>query len=184
MKHCLILVLLFAAALGAISTENFSWLLATENFDVLRKHSGKVEELICGPETEVRLALEFALRTQEPELELLCRERLALGHHSLADALEWLRLADQIKIDNAAFEKVRQQLVEEFTSPDEQIVLDHYLYGTSDEDFLHELRHVRGYNPVIESLAREMIDRISVESSDSLALALIDTFERDYPLSE
>lgn len=184
MKHCLILVLLFAAALGAISTEDFSWLLATENFEVLRKHSGKVEELICGPETEVRLALEFALRTQEPELELLCRERLALGHHSLADALEWLRLADQIKIDNAAFEKVRQQLVEEFTSPDEQIVLDHHLYGTSDEDFLHELRHVRGYNPVIESLAREMIDRISVESSDSLALALIDTFERDYPLSE
>lgn len=184
MKNLLILTLLIATGLGAISTEDFAWLLDTENFATLQNHANKIEELLAGPETEVRLALEHSLRADLPELELRCRERLALGHHSLEDALAWLRVADQTRVDNATFEKVRQQLVEEFSSPDEQIVLDHFLYGTSDEDFMQELRHVRGYNPVIEDLAREAIDRISVESSDSLALALIDTFERDFPLSE
>ncbi|MDD3143373.1 MAG: hypothetical protein PHG32_04180, partial [Candidatus Cloacimonetes bacterium] len=136
MKNLLILTLLIATGLGAISTEDFAWLLDTENFATLQNHANKIEELLAGPETEVRLALEHSLRADLPELELRCRERLALGHHSLEDALAWLRVADQARVDNATFEKVRQQLVEEFSSPDEQIVLDHFLYGTSDEDFM------------------------------------------------
>ncbi len=184
MKHFLILVLLLATGLGAISTEDFTWLLDTEQFQVLDKYGDKVEELLTGSETDVRLALEYALRSADPALELRCREGLALRHHSLEDALAWFRSADQIRIDNDTFEKVRQQIVAEFTAQDEQIVLDHFFYGTSDADFLEELRYLRGYNPIIEDLAREAIDLISVERSDSLALAMIDSFERDFPLSE
>ncbi|MCB5247274.1 MAG: VCBS repeat-containing protein, partial [Candidatus Cloacimonetes bacterium] len=183
-KYLLIPFLLGALCLGAISTVDFQWLLDTEQFSILHKHGGKVEELLGGSESDIRLALQYARRAADPQLELRCRERLALDHHSLEDALAWFRLADQARLDSQAFDKFRQRAVAEFSSAEEQIVLDHYLYGTSEEDFLLEVRHLRGYNPLIEDLARERIDAISVERSDSLALDLIESFEEDFPLSE
>ncbi len=184
MKHILVPLLLLCISLAAFSTEDFRWLLDTEHFEVLQKHSEKVEELLTGSEADIRLVLEYALRSKDLNLELVCREKLALGHHSLQDALEWFRVSDLLLLDSQTFENIRLKMDTEFSSAEEQIVLYHFLYGSSQEDLLDEIRHLRGYNPVIEDLARERIDAISVEASDSLALALIETFERDFPLSQ
>ncbi|MBP7205590.1 MAG: VCBS repeat-containing protein [Candidatus Cloacimonetes bacterium] len=184
MIFLLLPILLLTLNLAAISNDDFQWLMDTENFQVLHKHGNKVEELLKGPESDLRLALEYAHRSADLALELRCREQLALVHHSLEDALDWFRVADQALLDSQAYTTMREKVEAEFTSPDELVVLQHYLYGTSDEEFLEAVRRLRGYHPLIEDLARERIDAISVESSDSLALALIADFERDLPISD
>ncbi len=184
MKHFLVILFLLATLLPAITHEEFKWLLDREFFDVLTKHEDKVDELLQGSPQDIELALEYAQRGGDWELELHCHELLALKHHNLRNALEWLRLADFFYLDSYGFDEIWQKLQAEFTAPDELVLLNHRLYGTPEEELFEVIRQLDGYNPAIEDLARQRIDQISVERSDSLALAMIADFERDFPFSE
>jgi hypothetical protein len=184
MKRILVFIFLFGTLLFAISHEEFKWLLDREFFDILEKHETKVDELLKGNPEDIELALEYAQRGGDWELELRCHELLALNHHNLKAALEWLRLADFFYLDSFSFEETRLKLQDEFTAPDERALLDHVLYGTPEAELLEVIRHLDSFNPAIEDLARQKIDEISVESSDSLALAMIADFERNFPVSD
>lgn len=184
MKHALVILFLFAVLLPAITHEEFKWLLDREFFDVLSKHEDKVDEFLRGKPEDIELALEYARRGGDWELELRCHELLALEHHSQKNALEWLRLADYFYLDSYSFDEIWQKLQAKFTARDEQALLKHKLYGTPDEELFEVIRQLDSYNPVIEDLARQRIDSIGTEPSDSLALAMIADFERDFPLSQ
>lgn len=184
MKYLVISILLVASALSALTTEEIRWLLDKEQWDLLSRNQGQVEALLEGGREELELALEYAQRTKNQSLALRCHDKLALQHHSLSDALEWLQLSENSDLDSLAVAEVVRQLQQEFSYPQDKIVLDYFLYGTPEEAYLEQIRQLRGYNSFIEDLAKSWIDEISVEPSDSLALAMIGRFEHYFPLSQ
>lgn len=184
MKYILLLCFLSLGLCFAISPEEIRFLLDKEQFPLLAKHSAAIEALVDASTDETKLALEYAQRTENITLALRCHSQLALEQHSIEDALEWLRLAQATALDSLLFDKMSLQLQDEFSAPDEKIILDYFLEDTPEEEYLEQISHLRGYNPLIEELAKSWIDEISVEASDSLAMSKIDRFEQYFPLSK
>jgi len=183
MKYILIMALLFALPLFAVDSGDIRFLLDKEQFDILKKHESYIESLADGSLEDLQLALEYAQRSEEEELALLCHKKLALGHHSLKDALTWLKMAKDAGADSLAFEEMQEQVKREFPAEADRIILDYYLLGTPEEEYLEQIRLLEDYNPLIEELAKSWMDEISVERSDTLAVAMLDRFEHHFPRS-
>ncbi|MBW6514556.1 MAG: CRTAC1 family protein [Candidatus Syntrophosphaera sp.] len=184
MRYFLIFCLLGAGLLSALTSEDVTFLLDTEQFHILEKHAQNLENLLEGDYEDLKLALDYAQRAGKPDLALRCHEQLALQHHSLENALEWFRLAESMQLDSLEIKQIQERMEQEYSAPEDMIILDYFLYGTPEEEYLEQIRHLRGYNPIIEELAKAWIDEISVESSDSLAMALLDRFDEQFPLSK
>ena len=184
MKRFLILLFLAASLLGALSREEIQFLLDTEQFQLLDKHSASLETLAASDEPGLRLLLTYAQRSRQTGLALRCHYNLATLHHSLEDAVQWVQLAEYVETDSLRLESLEQTLLDQFPGEEDRIVLDYYLKGTPEGEYLARIRQLRGYNSVIEDLAKSWIDQISVERSDSLAMALLDRFEENFPLSK
>lgn len=184
MKYLLLLCFLTLGLCYAISSADIRFLLDREQFPLLARHSADIEALVEGSSEDTSLVLEYAQRTENINLAMRCHTRLALQHHSIDDALEWLRLADAIGQDSLTFKAEIKRLQDEFSGAGEKINLDYFLESTPEEEYLEQISHLRGYNPLIEELAKSWIDEISVEASDSLAISKIDRFEQYFPLSK
>lgn len=183
MKYILIIALLFTLPLLAVDSGDIRFLLDKEQFDILRKHENYIESLADGSLEDLQLALEYAERAGEEELALACHKKLALGHQSLKDALTWLKMAQDAGADSLAFEEMKAQVEQEFSSEADRIILDYYFEGTPEDEYLEKIRQLEAYNPIIEELAKSWMDEISVERSDTLAVAMLDRFEHHFPRS-
>jgi hypothetical protein len=181
----LVFMLLACSMLGAVTTEEIRWLLDREQFPILAKYGEQIGQLASGSPEEVKLALEYAVRTDKADLALKCHARLALAGHSLEDAVAWFRLAADSPADSLAYRDTREELEQEFSSEEDRIALNFFTTDTPDEEvYLDQIRRLRGYNSFIEDIAKARIDEISVERSDSLALGLIERFNHFFPISK
>jgi hypothetical protein len=184
MKYFLILVLLGATLLSAITNEDIRFLLDKEQFQLLAKHLPDLENLMSGSAADINLLKEYAYRTGNDLLAMKCHYQLALREHSLQDAADFLQMATFVEIDTLAFLEQAASLKTEFTSAEDIIILDYYLNNTPEEEYLEQIRTLRGYNSIIEDLAKAWIDEITVEPSDSLALEKIEKFDQSFPISK
>jgi hypothetical protein len=167
--------------LSAISVDDVQFLLDREQFQLLEKYAPQIEELL---EKEPGIGLDYATRTGNRELAFRCHYALALRDHSLDNAVQYIQLAGLISPDSLTYKQGLAELLTEFSSPEDRLVLDYYQDGMNDEEFLAAVKGLERYNPLIEDQAKALIDEISVERSDSLALALIGRFEERFPLSK
>ncbi len=184
MRYILTILMMGLGLLSAVSTADLQWLLDTEQFGVLAQYEEDIQALLDGSETDLKLALDYARKTANLPLELRCHDRLALRFHSLDNALQWFETADVLGLDSLVVTGVRGEMESEFSSAEDKVILDYFLYGTPEEEYLEQIRQLRGYNPFIENLAKSWIDEISVEPSDSLALEMIGRFEYYFPVSK
>ena len=184
MKHFLIiLILLCCSALPAISGEDIRFLLDTEQFHYLTKFAPQISALLETNPEEVQTILSYAQRSGDNALALRCHWLKVEREHSLEDALQWLQLAEIVELDSLELGGKVEWLQEIFAAPEDKLILDYYLFGTPDEVYMEQIKHLDTYNSVIEALAKSWIDEISVQRSDSLALELIDRFEESFPRS-
>ena len=176
--------MLVCGMLAALTNADIQFLLDTEQYQLLNKYEQQLVALLDGSEADIRLALDWAARTGNDPLALRCHGKLALQHHSIEDALQWINLADRSGMDSLAVAAVIVQLQSEFSAPEDKVILDYFLYDIPQEDYLEQIRQLRSYSPFIEDLAKSWADEISVEPSDSLAMGMIDRFEYYFPVSK
>ncbi len=184
MKQFLIICFLSFSLLFAITQDDFRWLMDTEQFSLIEKYSLSWQKWQEGGKEELSLLLEYSQRAEKPELELKCNEILALKYHQLENALRWINTAERLQLNNQQIEEMYLKLSQVFTNPQDRITLDYYFGQITQEEFLEQILQLRGYNQIIEDIARGWIDEISSEYSDSLALAMINRFEYHFPLSQ
>ncbi|MCB5245638.1 MAG: CRTAC1 family protein [Candidatus Cloacimonetes bacterium] len=184
MKWFWIICFLSFSLLFAITQEDFRWLMDTEQFYLIEKYSPSWQNWLEGDKEELSLLLEYSQRAEKPELALKCNETLALKYRQLEYALRWINVADILELDNQQIEEMYTKLLQTFSLPEDKITLDYYFGKINQADFLEQILQLRGYNQIIENIARSWIDEISIEYSDSLALAMINRFEHHFPLSK
>lgn len=184
MKYALIFALLLSSAAYALTAGDLEFLLDTEQFSVIEKHHDELLPMLDGSVGELNLVLAYAERADLPVLKMKCHERLAFVERSLEHALQWIASAGDCGVDSLAVHEMIDRVYGEFSSPEDLIVLDYHLKSTPVEDYLAQIGSLRGYNSLIEDLAKSLIDDIAVERSDSLALSLIDEFEDSFQHSE
>ena len=184
MKRLLLILVLLTTSLCAVSLDDLRFLLDKEQFAILAKHDASIQKMLMGDKRELLFVLEYAQRTSNDALALRCHQELALREHSLSDAARCLELARSMELDEKGFNSLRGRLSEEFSAPDESIVLGHIADQTDEADFLEKIRQLRGYNDYIEDIAKGWIDEIAVQRVDSLAWKQIEEFDRCFPVSK
>ncbi len=181
----LILIMLTAICLSALSNADLKFLTEKEQFNLLKKHEAEIiRKAETGDQTDLKSVLDYAERSDYPDLATLCHKRLALKTNSLEDALQWLLLMKSSEADSLEIQSGIDQMLKVFTSPLDQILLLHYTYGGLEDELATLVSGSLDYNTVIEASAKELIDEISTTREDSLALSQITNFRNVYPKSK
>ena len=179
------LLFLCSVSLFAISTDDMSFLLDKEQFHLLQKHEQSIlEKAYNGNQDDVKAVLKYAQRSNQTGLAIECNLRLATEFKSLEAALEWLSLTNEVEMDSSKWDSDITRIIDIFPSPLDKAVLNYYAFGEDEESISLAVAMSKEYNSVIESLAKGIIDDISVQRSDTLALALIDNFYLSFPNSK
>lgn len=179
------LLFLCSVSLFAISTDDMNFLLDKEQFHLLQKHEQSIlEKAYNGNQNDVKAVLKYAQRSNQTGLAIECNLRLATEFKSLEAALEWLSLTNEVEMDSSKWDSDITRIIDIFPSPLDKAVLNYYAFGEDEESISLAVAMSKEYNSVIESLAKGIIDDISVQRSDTLALALIDNFYLSFPNSK
>ncbi len=179
------LLFLCSVSLFAISTDDMNFLLDKEQFHLLQKHEQSIlEKTYNGNQDDVKAVLKYAQRSNQTGLAIECNLRLATEFKSLVAALEWLSLTNEVEMDSSKWDSDITRIIDIFPSPLDKAVLNYYAFGEDEESISLAVAMSKEYNSVIESLAKGIIDDISVQRSDTLALALIDNFYLSFPNSK
>ncbi|HNQ43282.1 MAG TPA: hypothetical protein PKI59_02585, partial [Candidatus Cloacimonadota bacterium] len=139
-----ITILIFSlslAILGAapVSASDFKFLIDREQYQYIQKyHEDFAKLLVSELESERRVALEYAQKTEQPELAMDIHYSLARDFGCLEDALQWLLLAESLEIDSLRFAEQGTLLKSRFTSAIDSLVYINYLEPES------------GYLPLIQ----------------------------------
>jgi len=181
----IILIMLTAICLSALSNADLKFLTEKEQFNLLKKHDAEIiRKAETGDQTDLKAVLDYAERSDNPDLATLCHKRLALETGSLEDALQWLLLMKSSEADSLEIQSGINQMLKVFSTPLDQILLLHYTYGGLEEELSTMVANSLEYNSVIEASAKELIDEISTTREDSLALSQITNFRSVYPKSK
>ena len=182
--HLIALLLTLSFAFG-LTNEEIRFLTDKEQFHLILKNSeGILEKAINGNEDDLRSTLYFAQRSDQAGLAILCHKRLATEYGSLEDALHWLLLMQSSEIDSLEFLSEIQTVSRSFPQPLDAAIFAHYANGAPESDIIQAVAVSPTYNTIIEAMAKSSIDEISIQQSDSLALAMIDGFTQDFPNSK
>jgi len=180
----LALITLLGSLLGVISNTDLRWLTDHEQIQFLNKHQDALlEKAYHGDQNDLKAVLDFAQRSDQPGLALICYKRLAVEYHSLEDALQWLLLKQTGELDSLAFAAEINEITTSFPDTLDADIFTFYAQSTPENEILTLATKAPHYNTVLEAMAKEIIDEISVEPSDSLALIKINEFESSFPNS-
>lgn len=178
------LTLLCSLPMFALSIEDINFLLDKEQYQHIRKHEQSIlAKAHHGNEEDVKAILKYAQRDGQTGLAIECNFRLATEFQSLDAALEWISITNEVEMDSMQWESDAEAIISSFESPLDKAVLNYYIYGTDEASISFAVALSTEYNSVIESMAKGIIDEISVQRSDSLALAYIDEFYHSFPHS-
>ena len=84
----LTLIILLGSLFGIISNADIRWLTDHEQFQYLNKHQDAIlDKALHREKDDLQAVLDFAQRSDQPGLALICYKRLAVEYHSLEDAL-------------------------------------------------------------------------------------------------
>ncbi len=183
--YIVLIVFLVAATLGsALSNEDLRWLSDREQFHIAMKHADAIlDKANSGGKDDLQAVLYYAQRSDQPGLAMLCHKRLASEYHSLEDALQWLLLNQEAETDSLEFAREIEALQASFADSTDAIIFSFYANNTPEAEILDAVSRMPKYNSVIEAMAKGVIDEISIQSSDSLALVMINEFEESFPHS-
>lgn len=169
---------------SALSNEDLRWLTDREQFHIAFKHTDAIlEKANGGSKDDLQAVLYYAQRSDQPGLAMLCHKRLAMDYDSLEDALQWLLLNQEAQTDSLEFAREIQAIQASFADSTDVRIFSFYAGKTPEAEIMHTVSTMPKYNGVIEAMAKGIIDEISIQSRDSLALAMIDEFERNFPHS-
>ena len=182
--HLLILIL-FTASIFAITNEEIRFLCDKEQFQLLAKHYDTIKEKITkGDEEDLNTVLYYAHRAYLQDIAKQCHKRLAKDYHSLEDALQWLFLSESAEVDSLTLYNDVNSITQALTNPLDKYVWLYYTKNCSEDELFAQVAAAKKYNTIIEAMAKDLIDEISIEQSDSLALLKLQEFDNRYPNSQ
>ncbi|GAB1467904.1 hypothetical protein MASR2M64_05960 [Candidatus Cloacimonadota bacterium] len=186
MKFIVLAVLaLLALSLFAIGNDDLNFLADKEQYALALKHADSIlEKAYHGNKEDVETVLSYALRSDQPGLAILCNKRLATEYGSMEAALQWLSLTQDSEVDRTSWYADVTEIIAAFNDPLDAAVLNYYAFEGTDSDVTLAIATASEYNEVVETMAKEICDEISVQPDDSLALELIDDFYRGFPKSK
>ncbi len=169
----------------ALSNDEINFLVDKEQFGLLEKHADALlNRAYSGSQEDVLTVLNYAIRADQPGLAVLCNKRLATEFKSLDAALQWLMLTQAAEVDSTTWLAEVQEIIAAFPVALDKSVLSYYAGQATEEDISVAIALADKYNDVIETMAKEIIDEISTQRSDSLALAMIDQLHTGFPYSK
>jgi hypothetical protein len=169
----------------AITNDDINFLTDKEQFPVLAKHAEQiVNKAVYGNPDDVKCVLNYAQRSDQPGLAIICHKRLAMEQGSLEDALQWLLLMQTCEVDSVEFATETIAIKDALLNTLDKQVFDNYASGLTEEELFATVAKADKYNTVIEAMAKAAIDDISVVSDNAAALEMINTFEQKYPKSQ
>lgn len=182
----IIAFLLVVSAISGLSVQDIRFLMDKGLFDILANYDDEIVSTLskrdCSVEV-VDLISEYAFRTGNSNLYQKCLYLQTMRRWSFDTALEWLGASKTLKIDDILLNASIAELMLTRTSAADTLVWS-FLTNEIDKDGFDEAIHsLDAYNHYIEDIAKELVDLISVERSDSIATALIDQFEARFPKS-
>ena len=169
------------------SIADLRFCLDHELFGLITPHQGRLTQLLDLeplPESDLRTILEYAQRAPNYDLATQVHYQLATLYGSLEDGLQWVSLSDYTAVDSLSYETQLGTLRQVFSAPADAIVFENFYEGNKEADYLPLIKDLDEYNPLIEYLAKTIIDEISVEPSDSLAIQLCSEFYEAFPHSK
>ncbi len=198
MPYIILIVLFCLTACASVNKasgplkDNFSldelrFCLDHELLQKVAPHTARLSELLYReplPEADLRLILEYAQRAKNYDLATKVHYQLATLYGSLEDGLQWVSLSDYTATDSLSYAMQLGTLRQVFSAPADSIVFENFYAGNKEADYLPLVKDLEHYNPLIEDLAKTIIDEISVESSDSLAIELCTEFYDAFPNSK
>jgi hypothetical protein len=169
----------------AISNEDLNFLVDKELFDTTLKHADSIlQKMEKGNKEDLETVLSYAIRSEQPGLAVLCNKRLACEYGSMDAALQWLSLSQDVEMDSSLWVQEVTEIVAAFRDPLDKAVLNYYAYQGVGDDISLVIATSKHYNSVVETMAKEIIDEISVQKRDSTALGLINDFYTGFPNSK
>jgi len=183
----LILLCIILSPATAVSREDLGFLLDRNLTSILDTHLDDMTALLDAhgcPAEDIRLVLEYAARHGHPALARRCRYMLAKRMKSLDEAVSCLRIPAPTATDSTVTRIMLAELRVDFPSRLDSICLSHAIGDTDEQSLVDALPGFSRYNSVIEDIARQRMDEIAVERSDSLALAMISGFLDQFPHSQ
>ncbi|MDD2228534.1 MAG: VCBS repeat-containing protein [Candidatus Cloacimonetes bacterium] len=172
-------------SLFAISNDDLNFLVDKEQYALALKHADSIlAKAYNGNKEDVETVLSYALRSAQPGLAILCNKRLATEFSSMDAALQWLSLTQNSEVDSTSWLEEVNEIIKAFHNPLDAAVLNYYAFEGTDSDITLAIATASEYNEVVETMAKEISDEISVQPNDSLALGLIDDFYRGFPNSK
>ncbi|MCK9309986.1 MAG: hypothetical protein M0P99_06915, partial [Candidatus Cloacimonetes bacterium] len=186
MKYIALTMLTFTIfSLFAISNADLNFLIDKEQYALALKHADSIlEKAYHGNKEDVETVLSYALRSDQPGLAILCNKRLATEFCSMDAALQWLSLTQNSEVDSTSWLEDITEIIKAFRDPLDAAVLNYYAFEGNDTDISLAVATSSVYNEVVETMAKEISDEISVQPSDSLALGLISDFYKGFPKSK
>ncbi|HNZ33440.1 MAG TPA: CRTAC1 family protein [Candidatus Cloacimonas sp.] len=181
----LIILILFTVSIFAITNEEIRFLCDKEQFQLLAKHYDTIQKKIkTGDEEDLDTVLYYAHRAYLQDIAKQCHKRLAKDYHSLEDALQWLFLCESSEVDSLTLYNDIDSITQALTDPLDKNVWLYYTKNCSEEELFSQVAASEKYNTIIEAMAKDLIDEISIEQSDSLALLKLQEFDNRYPNSQ
>ena len=181
----LALLLLLLCSCYAISNDEIRFLCDKEQFQLLSKFEENIQAKVNqGNMEDLKTVLDYAHRADRKDLAKECHKHLATDFHSLEDALQWLLLSETEEVDSVSFSADFNTITEAITDSLDRTVWLYYTKRCSEEELSAKIASAAKYNPIVEAMAKDLVDEISIERSDSLALELLNEFETRYPKSQ
>ena len=183
--YILLTAFLVVVTMGsALSNEDLRWLTDKEQFHIALKHTDAIlEKAHGGSKEDLEAVLYYAQRSDQPGLAMLCHKRLAGEYNSLENALQWLLLSQEAETDSLELALEIEALQASFADSTDALIFSFYANNTPESDILDAVSAMPKYNSVIEAMAKGIIDEISIQRSDSLALSMIEEFQKSFPHS-
>jgi len=184
-----IICLISIEVIQGICYQDAQFCMDKELWQIVNKHYQAIQDsAFSQPATEQwkRLLLRFAEQQADTLTVMHCLQSLALEQGQFDAALLWLNMAYRTPAYQTEDERqiVTDKLYGRFNAAADRLVLNAYQNNMSQDSLYQGIRQLTKYNSTIEELAKELVDNISVERSDSLAYQLIQQFYTDFPYSE
>jgi len=183
------LLLISMVLLSAISYDDAEFCLQKELWPMLDKHAETIADsafALPSAKQWLELYTGYAEQKSDTLAVLTCLEKQALEHRELDKAVNWVILSADYGLAHPEFPLIEKTylLKNHFPSEPDSLVLSYYIYGAEEDSLYNSISRLTTYNSYIEDLAKALLDMISIERDDSVAVVLTDKFKSTFPHSK
>ncbi len=176
--------LVISISMFAFEVQDLEFLIQHPEPSLLQKYIPHVNTMLQDallPKSTLEKIAIFAQMSSSDAMLGKALYRLGTSYKELDAALSWLELK---KEHSDIFSSLQKQiLLSKYDLPEDILCLEKAMGQLSDSLFAIQIRSLESYNGYIEALAKQEIEQFATQNSDSLAMALIDAFEDDFPAS-